>query len=95
VNRIAAPVGFAQRVFRAVVGDNPGPLPDPNATPQRAHVCRLLALASFRDNAEFRSLSVRSGHELAGKTRGIGREWTLIGSQAAYEMSARRHLGAP
>jgi hypothetical protein len=32
-----------QRVFRAVVGSSPGPLPDPNATPQRPHDCRLLA----------------------------------------------------
>jgi hypothetical protein len=34
----------------------------------------LSPIASFRDNAALRSLSERSGHQLVGKTRGIGRE---------------------
>jgi hypothetical protein len=31
-------------------------------------------IASFRDNAALRSFSEQSGHQLIGKTRGIGRE---------------------
>jgi hypothetical protein len=34
----------------------------------------LWHFASFRDNAALRSLSERSGHQVVGETRGIGRE---------------------
>ena len=37
------------------------------------HVCSW-PIASLRGNAALRSLSERSGHQLVGKTRGIGRE---------------------
>jgi hypothetical protein len=46
-----------ERVFRAVVGDSLGPLLDLNATPQRSHVCRLLALNVIHGATKVWSLS--------------------------------------
>jgi hypothetical protein len=57
---------------------------------------RFWPFASFRGNAALRSLSERSGHQLVGKTRGIGRELTHVRSRvciAALEKMAINAAG--